>query len=183
MERKINGHTLELKIGDITKETTDAIVNAANGSLMGGGGVDGAIHHAAGKELAEECKILRDEELGGAPLETGEAVITKGYKLSASHVIHTVGPVWGGDEVEKETLLTTCYHNALKLAAEKQLESISFPSISTGIYRFPVERAAAIAVKAITTFMQEHERPSHVAMVLFSEKDYGMYADALEKAV
>jgi len=180
MKRMINGHTIELKTGDITKERADAIVNTANGSLMGGGGVDGAIHRAAGEGLLEECKRVRTGELGGDQLETGEAVITNGYKLPASHVIHTVGPVWGGDEVEKERLLANCYRNSLSLASEKGMESICFPSISTGIYQFPVERAASIAIDTIMQFLDGYQSSTRVTMVLFSEKDYTVYAEALE---
>lgn len=183
MIQNINGHTVELKTGDITTETTDAIVNAANGSLMGGGGVDGAIHRAAGKKLVEACKTVRNEDLGGASLETGEAVMTNGYELPASYVIHTVGPVWGGDESEKERLLANCYRNALELASSKQLESISFPSISTGVHRFPVERAAAVATNTIARFLEGHTQPMHVKMILFLGEDYGTYTEALEKAV
>ena len=180
MEQNINGHTLELKIGDITEEEADAIVNAANGSLMGGGGVDGAIHRAAGNRLSEECKQIRDEELGGEHLGTGEAVITEGYLLPASYVIHTVGPVWGGDESEKDELLTNCYRHALEIASDKRLGKICFPSISTGIYRFPVERAASIAIGTIRRFLESHAYPSHVTMVLFSDSDYKAYAKAMK---
>src|SRR5699024_5241025 len=157
---------LELKIGNITKEKVDVVVNAANGSLMGDGGVDGAIHRAAGSGLLEACKRIRNEELNGEPLATGGVVMTDGYHLPASHIIHTVGPVWGEDEEEKNRLLVDCYWNALDLANEKGLRRISFPSISTGVYRFPVGRAAVLAIKTISEFIQEHDSPSHVTMVL-----------------
>src|SRR5699024_3059888 len=121
MKKMIKEHTLELKTGDITKEKVDAIVNAANGYLMGGGGVDGAIHRAAGKALLEACKTVRNKELSGKLLATGEAVITDGYNLPASYVIHTVGPIWDSTEKENESLLSNCYQNALSLAAEKKL--------------------------------------------------------------
>lgn len=183
MERIINGLKLELKIGDITEEEADVIVNAANGSLMGGGGVDGAIHRTAGNRLAEECKQIRDEELGGEHLGTGEAVITEGYLLPASYVIHTVGPVWGGDEAEKDELLANCYQHALEIAANKHLDKICFPSISTGIYHFPVERAASRAIQTITQFLDTHAHPTEVTMVLFSESDYKAYANALKECL
>lgn len=183
MEKVINGHRLELKIGDITEEDADVIVNAANGSLMGGGGVDGAIHRAAGKKLLDECKEIRNEELDGEHLGTGEAVITDGYLLPASYVIHTVGPVWGDDEAEKDQLLINCYQHALDIAASKNLKTICFPSISTGIYRFPVERAASLAIGTMTQFLESHDQPLDVTMVLFSESDYDTYAEVLEETV
>jgi len=181
LKQEINGHTLALKVGDITTEESDVIVNAANGSLMGGGGVDGAIHRAAGSKLLEECKQIVKDELDGNHLGTGEAVITNGYHLPASYVIHTVGPVWGGEASEKDQLLINCYQNALTLAHDKKLEHICFPSISTGIYRFPIERAASLAIRTITEFLLQHEQPTHVTMVLFSEDDYAVYAKALEE--
>ncbi|HLS07748.1 O-acetyl-ADP-ribose deacetylase, partial [Lentibacillus sp.] len=147
MKTEINGNTLELLTGDITKLETDAIVNAANGTLMGGGGVDGAIHRAAGKELLEECKRVREEQLNGEKLPTGEAVITSGYNLPAKYVIHTVGPVWNERDNNQDEQLAKCYWNSLDLAMEKQAISIAFPSISTGVYSFPVDLAAETALK------------------------------------
>ena len=144
--------------GDIVRVKTQAIVNAANTSLLGGGGVDGAIHRAAGKELLLEC-----ETLGGCP--TGEAKITSGYKLRAEYVIHTPGPIWRGGNKGEAELLANCYRNSLKLAQEYDITSISFPSISTGVYRYPVEQAADIAVKEIMTFLENNNDIEKVQMV------------------
>lgn len=179
MDAEINGNQLRLIIGDITKQQTDAIVNAANGTLMGGGGVDGAIHRAAGKELAAECKKFREEQLHGNYLSTGEAVLTKGYNLPAKHVIHTVGPVWNENAHHQEELLANCYRNSLQLAYEDYLSSISFPSISTGVYRFPVELAADTALRTIIGFLRNHTF-GEVEMVLFSEADLKKYDHALK---
>jgi O-acetyl-ADP-ribose deacetylase len=148
---------LEAVQGDITTQGLDAIVNAANTTLLGGGGVDGAIHRAAGPELQEECR-----RIGGCP--TGEARITRGYRLRARHVIHTVGPVWQGGTHGEPELLRRCYVNALRLAAEHGIQSLAFPSISTGAYRFPLEQAAEIA---ISTVQAELARPTSVALVRF----------------
>ncbi|MDY0404188.1 O-acetyl-ADP-ribose deacetylase [Virgibacillus sp. 179-BFC.A HS] len=178
MEVIINNNTLALVLGDITKQTTEAIVNAANGTLMGGGGVDGAIHRAAGKKLLEACKQVRQNQLNGEHLPTGEAVITKGYELPAKFVIHTVGPVWSGDKKGKDALLANCYKNSLRLAVDHHLTSISFPSISTGVYHFPIDKAAEIAMKTIVAFLQEKSF-GKVVMTLFSEKDYETYAAKL----
>nr|MBO2480633.1 O-acetyl-ADP-ribose deacetylase [Bacillaceae bacterium] len=177
----VNGCLLELVTGDITRQETEAIVNAANGSLMGGGGVDGAIHRAAGPELLEECKKIRREQLKGEFLPTGEAVITKGYRLKAKYVIHTVGPIWDGKDREwKMEQLADCYRNSLKLAKEKGIKSISFPSISTGAYRFPVDLAAEVALKAIVGFLKA-DPLEKVVMTLFSKEDYQIYEKALHK--
>ncbi|TMN22243.1 O-acetyl-ADP-ribose deacetylase [Lentibacillus cibarius] len=182
MKTMIDGSTIELQIGDITKQRTDAIVNAANGTLLGGGGVDGAIHRAAGKELLAACKNVRQEELGGKELPTGEAVITRGYQLPATYVIHTVGPVWKGNGQHEEVLLANCYRNALQLAADYQVSSIAFPSIATGVYHFPVNKASRIALETIIHFLrgQAFER---VVMTLFSEKDYEVYKTSLEEMI
>lgn len=160
---------IDLLKSDITKLKTDAIVNAANTSLLGGGGVDGAIHKAAGPELLEECRGL-----GGC--KTGEAKITKGYNLPARYVIHTVGPVWNGGKYREEELLASCYRNSLKLAKENSLKTIAFPSISTGAYRFPIEKAAAIALKTVKAFLEENPGVfEKVIFVLFSEQDLEVY--------
>ena len=149
---------LEVCVADITTLDVAAIVNAANRALLGGGGVDGAIHRAAGPELLAECRTL-----GGC--ETGSAKITRGYRLKASHVIHAVGPVWGGGDKGEDDLLASCYRTALKLAAEHRLASIAFPAISTGIYRFPPERAARIAVGTVAA--EAANAPRGVARVVF----------------
>lgn len=153
---------IEIVQGDITKQPVDAIVNAANTTLLGGGGVDGAIHRAAGPELREECR-----RLGGCP--TGQARITKGYRLPAKYVIHAVGPVWHGGDRGEEELLAGCYRNALALAAQHGVRSIAFPSISTGAYRFPLDRAARIALTEISRFLESHALPERVICVCFDE--------------
>lgn len=157
--------------GDITKLNVDAIVNAANRTLLGGGGVDGAIHRAAGKELLKECRNL-------AGCETGQAKITKGYKLPDKHVIHTVGPVWHGGEQGEPELLKNAYQNSLKLARENQLASIAFPAISTGVYGYPKEKAAQIAVEACLDFLKEYEMA--ILLVAFSDSDLNRYQQLIE---
>jgi O-acetyl-ADP-ribose deacetylase (regulator of RNase III) len=150
--------------GDITLEAVDAIVNAANSSLLGGGGVDGAIHHAAGPELVEECAGL-----GGCP--PGEARMTKGYRLPARHVIHTVGPVWHGGSSGEDETLASCYRESLRLAEAAGLASVAFPSISTGIYGFPIGRACRIALREIRSFLATAKNVRLVKVVTFSEHD------------
>ncbi|MBZ4653962.1 MAG: Appr-p processing domain protein [Peptococcaceae bacterium] len=160
--------------GDITRCETEAIVNAANSTLLGGGGVDGAIHRAAGPGLLEECRKLK-----GCP--TGEAKITKGYNLPAKWVIHTVGPVWQGGNSGEDELLARCYRNSLALAAEYQIKTIAFPSISTGAYRFPVERAARIAIKEIKDFLRKNTTMEKVFMVCFNKEAYSAYLAAAKE--
>ena len=159
---------IELALGDITQQKVDAIVNAANSTLLGGGGVDGAIHRAAGPQLLEECK-----RLGGCP--TGEARITKGYKLPAKYVIHTVGPIWRGGDRGEDDLLRNCYRNTMKLAADNKIKTISFPSISTGAYGFPINRAAAIAVRTVIECLDKLKTIGRVIFICFSENDYAVY--------
>jgi O-acetyl-ADP-ribose deacetylase (regulator of RNase III) len=172
---------LELARGDITLEETDAIVNAANSSLMGGGGVDGAIHRAGGPRILEECKEIRARQ---GRLPTGEAVVTTGGDLKARFVIHTVGPVWSGGGKGEAEKLASCYWNCLGLAAERGLRSIAFPSVSTGAYRYPVERAAEIALGAVADFLREEQAPLEtVRFVLFSESDLKAYSKACGRVV
>lgn len=181
MQVKIGSNSLKLWQGDITILEVDAIVNAANGTLMGGGGVDGAIHRKAGPELREECRKIREEQLQGEYLPTGDVVITNGYRLPAKYVIHTVGPIW--NEKERETQmkqLSNCYRNALKLAKEKGLTKIAFPSISTGAYRFPINLAARVALGTIVEFL-EKETFGEVTMALFSDNDYKVYETTLKE--
>ncbi|HXB09422.1 MAG TPA: O-acetyl-ADP-ribose deacetylase [Puia sp.] len=167
---------IQLQQGDITKMTTDAIVNAANSSLLGGGGVDGAIHRAGGPAILEECRAIRNRQGGCA---TGEAVVTTGGKLPARYVIHTVGPVWQDGRHNEETLLANAYRNSLRLAAEHGIESIAFPNISTGIYGFPKDKAAAIAVQTIRAFLEVNPVPREVIFVCFDRENYELYGGLL----
>jgi O-acetyl-ADP-ribose deacetylase (regulator of RNase III) len=170
---------LEKKIkvveGDITRIDVDAIVNAANSTLLGGGGVDGAIHRTAGPGLLAECK-----KLNGCP--TGEAKITKGYNLPARWVIHTVGPIWRGGNQGEDDLLAQCYQNSLALAKERDLKTIAFPSISTGAYGFPMRRAAKIAVREIKNFLEKDSQIEQVILVCFGQQAYVIHQDAVNKA-
>lgn len=169
---KVNQTQIVLKQGDITDENCDGIVNAANSSLMGGGGVDGAIHRAGGPEILKECKKIRERQ---GKLPTGKAVITTAGKLDAESVIHTVGPIWqGGDNQEKE-LLEKAYNNSMIIAKENDLKSICFPSISTGAYGFPIEKAAEIALKIIKNFCKGDQCYDEIRIILFSENDYEIY--------
>ncbi|PIS44324.1 MAG: O-acetyl-ADP-ribose deacetylase [Ignavibacteria bacterium CG08_land_8_20_14_0_20_37_9] len=158
----------ELYLGDITSLPVDAIVNAANTSLLGGGGVDGAIHRAAGKELLEECRRLNG-------CKTGEAKITNGYKLKAKFVIHAVGPVWRGGNNNEENLLANCYKNSLHIAVENGIKTIAFPSISTGVYHFPIEKASLIAIREVLSFLEKEASIEKVLFVCFSRSDYDIY--------
>lgn len=153
---------------DITKEKVDAIVNAANRSLLGGGGVDGAIHRAAGRRLLEECREIRKKEYPDG-LPAGQAVITKGYNLMAKYVIHTVGPVWRNGSCNEPKLLADCYRNCLRLAAEHEIKSISFPAISTGAYMYPKELAAKTAILETLKYFENHELPEVVHFVVIGE--------------
>jgi len=166
---------MEAVQGDITRLKVDAIVNAANRSLLGGGGVDGAIHRAAGPQLVEECGTL-----GGC--ETGEAKITAGYNLPARHVIHTVGPVWHGGTQDEDRLLADCYGNSLRLAVENNIKTIAFPAISTGVYRFPSERACNIAVKTVSEFLAQHPAIEKVIFCCFDTATYKLYLDKLKSS-
>ncbi len=163
--------------GDITKQATDAIVNAANSGLMGGGGVDGAIHRAGGPAILEECQQIVTEH---GRLPTGQVVITTGGNLEARHVIHTVGPVWRGGNNKEAALLESAYRQSLKLAAAQKLTSISFPSISTGAYGYPLAAAAEIALKTTVSFLKEPTSLKEVIFVLFDSRTYQAYAAALE---
>ena len=165
---------LQLTVGDITDIEADAIVNAANSTLMGGGGVDGAIHRKGGPKILEECKQIRANQWPDG-LPTGRAVITSGGKLKAKHVIHTVGPVWfGGFHVEAE-LLKQAYRNSLKHAVANGLKTIAFPSISTGAYGYPTEEASRVAIKTIKSFLENEDKLEKVIMVLYSERDFAIY--------
>ncbi len=177
MEVKINQTKLSIIQGDITEQATDAIVNAANSSLMGGGGVDGAIHRAGGPTILEECKRIVSKQ---GRLPTGKAVITTGGNLKARFIIHTVGPVWrGGNEGEPE-LLASAYQESLKVATENNLSSISFPSISTGAYGYPVAEAAKVAVRTVVSFLKERVTPiKEVVFVLFDSVTFESYSSVL----
>lgn len=165
---------IEILKTDITTLTVDAIVNAANNSLMGGGGVDGAIHRAAGKELAEYCFHLKG-------CKTGDAKITPGFKLPAKFIIHTVGPVWNNGTANEEALLISCYEKSLQLAIENNITTIAFPCISTGAYRFPFDKAAYIALDTITTFIQENIMIEKIYLVVFSDRDFEQYQKVYKK--
>lgn len=173
VEFKTGGCLLEIVRGDITKQDTDAIVNAANKQLAPGGGVAGAIHRAAGPELWEECK-----QLGGC--ETGEAKITSGYNLAARYVIHTVGPVYNNTP-QNAVDLENCYLNSLDLAVRHGLKSVSFPAISTGIFGYPLEEAAGVSLRAVIKFLKEHNKPELVRFVLFGEKDLNVFKKTLQE--
>ncbi len=177
MEFKVGNATLEIVKGDIADVETDAVVNAANSTLLGGGGVDGAIHRKGGPKILEECKRIRETEWPDG-LPTGKAVITSGGNLKAKYVIHTVGPVWfGGFHVEAE-LLKQAYRNTLKLAVSKGLKTIAFPSISTGAYGYPIEEASRMAVGTVRSFLENEDKLEKVIFVLFSDKAFEIYLKA-----
>ena len=164
---------IEVILGDITRQSVDAIVNAANCSLLGGGGVDGAIHRAAGPELLAECRTLHG-------CETGKAKITKGYRLPAKYVIHTPGPVWHGGGYGEPELLASCYRSCLELASQNGCETVDFPSISTGVYHFPLDKASEIAIGTIAAYLREHPEIRRVRMVCFDLRTKAFYDRALE---
>ena len=174
MKVTINRSTVELVQGDITKQETDAIVNAANTSLLGGGGVDGAIHQAGGSAILDECK-----KIGGCP--TGQARMTTGGWLKAKHVIHTVGPVYKDGRHGEATLLEKSYHHSLELASDHKIRSIAFPSISTGAYRYPVDEAARIALATVGAYLLQHPEIELVRFVLFDENTHQAYLRTLEE--
>lgn len=165
---------IELIKGDITKIEVGAIVNAANKTLLGGGGVDGAIHRAAGPELLRECRTLNG-------CETGEAKITKSYLLPAKYIIHTVGPVWYGGTKNEPELLSNCYHHSLQIALENKIDSIAFPNISTGVYHFPKEMAAEIAIRTVNLFLNQNKEVKNVFFVCFDDENYEIYKKKLRQ--
>ena len=178
MEVPVNKTKVSIARGDITGQDTDAIVNAANPSLMGGGGVDGAIHRAGGPAILEECKEIVARQ---GRLSPGRAVITTGGNLKARYVIHTVGPIWRGGRANEAELLRSAYFECLKLATETKLASISFPSISTGAYGYPVDEAAKIAASTVVSFLKEQSTSlDHVAFILFDSRTYQSYYSALQ---
>lgn len=180
MEIKVGKTILQLVIGDITDQETEAVVNAANSSLLGGSGVDGAIHRVGGPKILEECKQIRASH-GKCP--TGEAVITTGGNLKADYVIHTVGPIWRGRKVDEPELLKNGYQNSLKLAKEKKIKTISFPSISTGAYGYPTEKASLVALETVLEYITDNDDFDEVRFVLFSDEDYKIYIKSLQQLV
>jgi O-acetyl-ADP-ribose deacetylase (regulator of RNase III) len=176
MQINTGGKTLELKQGDVTLEEVDAVVNAANSRLAGGGGVDGAIHRRGGPSIMAETDRKYPS---GCP--TGSAVITSAGNLKAKHVIHAVGPFWNGGRAGEAELLRSAYHKSLELAAENDCQSIAFPSLSTGAYRYPIDQASRIALKTTIEFLKTHDQPQLVRFVLFDEGAYGAFAAALEE--
>ncbi|MBP1624708.1 MAG: O-acetyl-ADP-ribose deacetylase [Acidobacteria bacterium] len=175
MDNSKSGSKIEVVMGDITAQRVDAIVNAANTSLLGGGGVDGAIHRAAGPQLLAECR-----KLGGCP--TGEAKLTRGYGLPAKWIIHTVGPVWRGGNNEEDRLLANCYRHSLELATQTGIRYVAFPSISTGAYGFPVTRASRIAMKEIKAHLEQNALPEKVLVVCFDEATFQEYSSQMRLA-
>lgn len=180
MDLIIGRAKIHLIQGDITDQETDAIVNAANSSLMGGGGVDGAIHRRGGPRILEECRQIRSKDWPDG-LPTGKAVITSGGNLKAKYVIHTVGPIWRGGNHEEPALLADAYHNSLKLAVFKRLETISFPSISTGAYGYPIEKASQIALTTTKEFLEGEDKLDEILFVLFSQQDLEAYKEVAKR--
>jgi O-acetyl-ADP-ribose deacetylase (regulator of RNase III) len=177
MEASVGSAKLKLLQGDITEQGTDAIVNAANSSLMGGGGVDGAIHRKGGSQIQEECGIIRRSLPDGLP--TGDAVATTGGRLKAKKVIHTVGPVWSGGNNGEPEMLARAYKNCLALALKMEIKTISFPSISTGAYGYPVEKASRVALRAVVDFLRVNSGIEEVRFVLHSQHDLRIYEEAV----
>ena len=167
---------IQIILGDITQQTVDAVVNAANESLLGGGGVDGAIHRVAGPELLEECK-----RLGGC--RTGNARITKGYRLPARYVIHAVGPVWHDGTLQEDEKLAQCYRRSLELAVQNDVRTIAFPSISTGAYGYPIQEASQIAVRTVLKFLKTHPAIQKALFVCFSQRDLDVYKKTLQQFI
>lgn len=174
IEIEVKSSKIILEQGDITKQTTEAIVNAANSSLRGGSGVDGAIHRAGGPKIMEECR-----KIGGCP--AGEAVITTGGKLKTKYVIHTVGPIWKGGNAREEETLSRTYQNSLALASKKGIRSLSFPSISTGAYGYPLREASKVALNTIADYLKKHPEIEKVVVVLFSDRDFQVYQETLKE--
>lgn len=180
MNIKIGRTTVSIMQGDITEQETDAIVNAANSTLMGGGGVDGAIHRKGGHRILDECKEIRETEYkDGLPI--GKAVITNGGSLKADYVIHTVGPIWKGGNHCEEKLLRDAYQNSVKVAIDKGIKTISFPSISTGAYEFPITKASKIAINAVKGYLERDTNLEKVVFVLFSEEDFEIYRKVMRE--
>jgi len=180
MDIAIGKAKVSLIKGDITDQETDAIVNAANPSLMGGGGVDGAIHRRGGPKILEECKKIRATEWPNG-LPTGKAVITSGGNLKVRYVIHTVGPIWRGGRKQEPEMLANAYRNSLRLAVSKCLKTISFPSISTGAYGYPIEKASRIALSTVKEFLEKEDKLDEIIFVLFSQHDLETYKEAARK--
>jgi O-acetyl-ADP-ribose deacetylase (regulator of RNase III) len=174
MDFKVGNAILSLVKGDLTDVEADAIVNAANSTLLGGGGVDGAIHQKGGPKILEECQRIRTKEWPDG-LPTGNAVITSGGNLKAKHVIHTVGPIWRGGFYDEAKLLRQAYRNSLKLALASGLKTVAFPSISTGAYGFPVQEASVVALSVVKDFLEQEDRLERVTFVLFSDRDLQVY--------
>jgi O-acetyl-ADP-ribose deacetylase (regulator of RNase III) len=180
VEVKVGKAKLRLLRGDITEQETDAIVNAANPSLMGGGGVDGAIHRKGGPKILEECKKIRASQWPEG-LPTGKAVITSGGNLKARYVIHTVGPIWRGGNSGEPRLLAEAYRNSLALAVSRGLKTVAFPSISTGAYGYPIKEASRVALKTVKDFLEKEDKLDEVVFTLFSQSDLTIYEEAAKE--